>query len=76
MTRQIMITKHPAVITATEVHPMGSQGVAQQILRFQTLPELLDHFRSLGVPEEALQAAQTTFDATGLAALTFEDRAR
>ena len=54
---------------------MGSQGLAQTVLRFQSMNELVDHFRALGASEEALQAAQSTFETTGMAGLTFSEKA-
>jgi hypothetical protein len=69
MTRHFMIARHPAVITATEIQPHGSQGVVEQVLRFRSLSELIDHFVLLGASAASLEAMRTDFAASGTAAL-------
>jgi hypothetical protein len=71
MTRRYLIRKHPAVITATEIQIIGSQGVYDPVLRFKTLRELIEYFFLLGAPTESLEAVRPNFDATGMASLIF-----
>jgi hypothetical protein len=69
--RQFLIQKHPHVITATEIRMKGSTGVVDLILRFGSLDELADHFKSLGAAPDALEAARQSIEAIGMATLTF-----
>jgi hypothetical protein len=66
-----MIHKHPHVITATEVQMKGSTGIVDTVLRFGSLDELIDHFKSLGAPLDALEAARHSVDTSGIATLVF-----
>jgi hypothetical protein len=49
----------------------GSTGVVDTVLRFGTLDELVDHFKSLGATPDSLEAARQSVDRVGMATLVF-----
>jgi hypothetical protein len=66
-----MIHRHPHVITATEIQIKGSTGIVDSVMRFRSLSEVVDHFTSLGVPVDALEAARQSLETIGMATLEF-----
>ncbi len=72
MERRFLIAKHGNIITATELDGSGSQATFSPILRFTSLPELIDHFSGLGAPAETLQTVGSSFRENGVASLEFQ----
>jgi hypothetical protein len=56
--RSSMFHRHKHVITATEVGPMGSTGVVGQVLRCQSLNDLVAHFSRQSVPANVLEVVR------------------